>query len=504
MSDTDLQIERGKGGGLKLGCLLPGCGVILGVPLLLFAGAALWLRISESQARQQVQQRIDRLAAEAVPINNTTTDQWYRENTDATLTADWLEVIGTIESEKFLDSVKGVPIVSSDDTQLILKRNAAVDDNEIDGNASQSEPELTAREFLEQWSSLNDKVFDLASQQLQMEKAGYFPIQFDSLNTLLGNTQSMRSVARLIQLRAQVAILDEDSAKISDSIRALFGASRTIAREPTLVSQLVGIAIESMAVNLLKQSLERDVLVSQDLRQLLPLFLDRTEIDEHWTTAMVGERSMGLAVFDDPQKYASVPGLFRKEKDRLHYLELMDAILSAPTDDIDLFRKRIVECESNFDSLVKSGLMKKTELMITSLLLPAIATSGEAFIRRATQCRIASVAIGIRLHEDEQGDLPDSLIDLKPLGIDSDLLVPLGKQPFGYRRVDSKETMGAAEASAILWGFDPKHDNQTPAEPPPTVEPDPQPPGIVPPTGLPNPVNYEINQLWVWEFYPKG
>ena len=69
------------------------------------------------------------------------------------------------------------------------------------------------------------------------------------IDTLLPETQAVRSVARLLDADAAVRAYEGDLDGALDSCRAIIGAGRSIGDEPTLISTLVHIAIDSTAMS---------------------------------------------------------------------------------------------------------------------------------------------------------------------------------------------------------------------------------------------------------------
>ncbi len=444
------------------GCLTYGILFFIGLPFLLLAiGAALWVG-RESSARNQLNQQIDRLRGEGLPVDNASTQAYYEARTSAEDTAAWLAVLAELTSDPFSQSAAGVPIF----------------DGEVEagvpGPGESWAEEQTTRDFLNRWQSLHARTMRLATDAGPVR----FPIDFDSVNTLLPNAQNVRQAARLLSLRGQVAIYDRDSRMVRRSVESLLGCSNVCSGEPFLVSQLITFAIDGMALEVLQQAIRHDVLDDDDLKALLPKLLASTNIGNQWKHAMIGERAMMLPVFDDPSLagdhgVSTLPG---RSRDALVYLNYMSRVSAIPTEDIDEFRSEIAEQESELSNLLQGGMLQRYDTILTGLLTPSLAAAGDVFAKQATLHRLAALAIAVRLYEHEHGGWPQSLEDLAeyPL-INLERLVPPGGKPFGYRVDDS---------GATIWGFNLREETSTPAEPPPT--------GVDVPSS-------DTNQPWVWE-----
>ena len=455
------------------GCLLYGVGFFFGVPLLLLLVGFLIIAGRERSSKRKVNDRIEKIVAQRLPVNNDTMLSFTNSLTSKEDTKEWIAVLGELTSEEFTKSVTGVQHFDP----------AATEEMDVPGPGKAWANEKVTRDFLDKWSDLRSRISRLSQKQLEPgAKPVRFITAFDSMNTLLPHTQSMRSAARMLMLNGQVAVFDRNSARTRMSIEALFGCSRTVAGEPILVSQLVRVAIEGMGVGLLRSALEHDVLSEKDLIALLPRILEGTNISPQWKIAMQGERGLMLPLFENPEM---IDDMFRwlpgRSTDTLCFLDLMEQVLSVPDGDFDQFRGGLEKIEQEFRLKNDGPLLQKFDSAITSMTTPAVAAAGSAYIREATQRRMAAISIGIRLYEKRNGKMPVSLDDLKSLELgelqlDPAALLPPGGKPFGYR---------VEENQVLLWGFDFNQGSSTPAEPPSIAD------------GAPNAA---MNKLWIWTF----
>ncbi len=516
-----------------LGCWFWGFAFVVGLPLLLIVIGALVFVGRERSARRELASRLEQLVAEGMPIDDATlldfTDRMAsRENTDA-----WLGVLKQFGSKEFKEAVDGVPlfdpqiqvnvpppgeawpvdkwpaeqIATDGEVQLAeqvseqepaLQSELDAPSEEVGAIAGADEPgvglgspslvpdergvdEQTVRRFLANWSELHDRIWRLSMKQLEPNAKGVrFIEQFDSVNTLLPQTQNMREAARLLSLRGQLALYDRDSGQARKSIEALMGCSKTLSGEPIVVSQLVTTAIESLALELLKTGLEYDVFEEADLVALLPLFRSAIHICPEWKMAVQGERAMALTVFADPGKAGS--GNVRlpaRSRDALHYLDHMQRILAIPDDDFDRYLTQLETEEQVINDLAHGGLLTSFDTMLTSLMSPASGAIGSVFVRRAVQNRMLVLCIAARIYQQRNGSWPASLDDLKTLQFDGMVidpaeLLPAGGKPFGYK---------VEERRVVLWGGNPRLDAATPLEPLSVTEGDP---------------NAEENKIWIW------
>ena len=315
----------------KRSCLILSILIFVVLPFSLIAlGLLLWFG-RESSGRSQLKARIASLAKQGYPVDNASMESQYQDRADPTHTNAWLDVLSTITSPDFNASSKGVPYLGIDVEPPILKTD------------HWEEEEVTLA-FLEKWKSLHAEVLRLSVDA----KPVRFPIVFKSFATLLPETQNVRQLARLLQLHGRVGLRARDSAKVRDAIDGLLGQSRVNADEPFLVSQLVSMAIDGIAIGLLKDAIQHDALSESDLLVLLPKVLASTTIGKEWQTAIAGERGTALLYFQDPKEaqLLEVRSFPARSRDGLFYIELTQEVAEIPTEDIVEFKTKLADIES--------------------------------------------------------------------------------------------------------------------------------------------------------------
>lgn len=393
--------------------------------------------------------------------------QFYKDRTDPTNTVAWQGILATMASEDFASSLHGVAILSVANEEQIL-------------------PELEWKEeaaslaFLEKWKSLHSEAVQLSIDA----KPVRFPTVFDSFNTPLTEVQDLRQVARLLELQGRVGLRNRNSTVVRENVEALMGLSRVPTGYPFLVSQLVSIAIDGISIGLIKDAVEYNVLNEADLKVLLPKVLLAANIGNDWKETVAGERGMALPVFINPRKATSagLPSIPGRSHDALLYLDLTEGVMDVPLDNLVEFKAKLQSVEAKVQEIANANLLSKFDSIMTLQTLPAMGACGEAFIRRALQHRIAALAIGLRLHEDRNGSLPNSLEALSEIPLDLKRLSPTDKTPFGYRKDGG---------NAKLWGGSHKDTLSISAEPHPDQS-----------EGEDN-LAKSNRELWLWEL-PAG
>ncbi len=450
----------------KRSCLVLSILIFVVLPFsLLTLGLVLWYG-RESSAKSRLKARIASITKQGYPVDDASVDTFYKDRTDAANTEAWLAVLSTMTSQDFSESTNGVALLGAGIEAAIPILPEEEWKEEEDSLA-----------FLEKWKSLHSEVLRLSIDA----KPVRFPIVFDSFGTLLPQTQEMRQAARLLQLRGRVGLRAKDSAVVREAIDGLLGASRVNAGEPILVSQLVSIAIDFIAIGLLKDAIQVDALNEVDLQSLIPKVMANINIGKDWEMMVAGERAIALPVFADPRKakasgVASVPG---RSRDALFYLDLIDRVIELPANDLKEFKNKLNDVEAKTTAQANANWIAKFDSILTLQTTPAFTAVADAFVRRALQHRMAAMAIGLRLYEDRHGKFPKSLNDLSDLPMDVKPLSPTKERAFGYL---------LDRSNAKLWGGSYQDAFTIPAEPPVVV------------VGEPDTFGKEI---WLWEFQVK-
>lgn len=373
----------------------------------------------ESSGKRRLAARKANIVKQGLPIDDASLDKYYRDRTDPKNAAAWKSVFATMASEDFKSSLKGVAILSESSEQPIVPDHEWTE--EADSIA-----------FLKKWKTLHAEAVQLSIDAKPVQ----FPTVFDSFNTMLNEIQELRQVARLLELQGRVGLRARDSAIVRENIDASLGLSKVPSGSPTLVSQLVSIAIDGIGIGLLKDSLEYDVLNEADLKILLPKVQLDINLGDEWRMTIAGERAMALPVFSDPTKARAVglPSLPGRSHDALIYLDLSDEVMDFSTENLKEFKAKLQDMEDKVKGISNGNLISRFDSIMTMQTLPAMGACGEAFCRRALQHRMAALAIGLRLHEDRNASFPTTLEALTEIPLDIKRLMPTPTTSFGYRK----------------------------------------------------------------------
>jgi len=450
----------------KRSCLVPAILLLIAMPILFALVVALTWYAREAAAKSRLTDRTAKLRAQGDPVDNATMQIYYTDRTDATKTDAWLAILEFLKSPEFNESVTASP--------RLPYLGIAVDYQDVPLEGEWDD-EGSVRDFLMQWKMLHADITQLARNSAN-QKPVRFPMVFDGFKTLLPQVQEKRTIARLLSLYGSVALRDRDSAAVRLAIESILGTNQIVAGESYMVAQLVSAAVDSHAIMLLQQAIERDALSTTDLELLLPKVLAATAISDDWVSMLAGEIGSALPGFRNPSDAGfDTPFARSRYVDANHYLDVIQSFQQLDRSDLDEFRKQLKKCESAASDRMNSGWLAKMDSILTAQAMPSVTLVGEVFVRRAMAHRMASLGIGLRLYEDRHGELPKSLDELTELSLELEQLMPPGGQPFGYR-VDG--------TAATIWGFNLRTSESVASDPPVTSKDQP---------------DASENDQWVWK-----
>ncbi|GAA4455603.1 hypothetical protein [Novipirellula rosea] len=421
---------------------------VLGIPILLCSGTATWWFARQEIAAGKLASERAEIVARGLPIDNESIAEFRSERMSHKLSDRWMRLLDQFETEAFLKSCEGVPIVgvTEDEPSVALDSpNKYQDDIE---------------RFLEQWAGLRAELHEIT----EGSGAIWTEIEFDSFATLLPRVHSTRSAARLLSLEFKDAVRRDDREQAFHSIMATIGVARSLESEPILVATLVHLAISGMALDDLKLAVERDLFNEEQLLRLLDQLKSFDDFGTKYRLAIAGERAMSQPVFDNPGQLmdeGNESNLGARPIDALAALEFLEQAESIPTDNLTDFMVDADAFETHVDRQFKdAGWLQRWDTIMTSLTVPAVGAYATAIVRNTMQMRIAKLAIGLRLFQKPRSHWPDSLekLSVSSIGVELGPTEPIGDKPFGYR---------VENETAELWGFLPENaSDSTPDSPP--------------------------------------
>jgi len=260
-------------------------------------------------------------------------------------------------------------------------------------------------------------------------KESRYPIDMtQGIMTLLPDVGPLREAARLLRLQAALAADEGRPEDATRSVSAMLRLARSLDEEPILISALVRMSVDMMAVETTERVIARADVSAEQLSSLEAHVRDAMG-HRTFRRAIAGERAMAMSVFQDGSinlaamggpnaGFPSVPGF--TDRDHLAYLRLSAlgvTVLDDPTNPPDM--------DAALEELPRYCL-------ITRIVLPATDASAMSELRHEAMMRATLVGLAVKRYQLTNDDWPPSLDALKPTYLDHIPIDPFDGKPLRY------------------------------------------------------------------------
>ena len=287
-----------------------------------------------------------------------------------------------------------------------------------------------------------------------------------SFDMLLPEMQSLRKAAQLLVLKTRREAADGNAEDALRDVALIQRIGRHAASEPILISNLVGIAIDTMALDTLAQ-------VLPTLRKSDLAVLDAPEIRDLITTPpafashLYGEEAFGLSVFADladdqrsvnhlvyllgngqsqPSALRTLPlslpyRVFFLPADLAGYRSIMTQYQAAAsrTEPYPDLTKRI--------DAIETQTRDRSPGMLSSMIVPALGAVFKAQTRSIANHRAATALVAATKQRLETGDVPETLDQLA-----AQLVPPAARDPF---TADQPLVMKRTDDALLVYSIGP-------------------------------------------------
>jgi len=269
-----------------------------------------------------------------------------------------------------------------------------------------------------------------------------YPTQFsDGLAMIMNEVQDLRAAARALVLAAHVRAHDGDGPGALQALQTNLRLARSLHGYPVIIAQLVRSAIAGMTYSTLADLLPYLQVDDEELAEL-QLELARDNYDIALYDGLIGERAVGMAVLDDPQRLESELGqrgagarqwMWWADRDKALYLSQMRRVIDAShepwPDKLTTVNQVIEDYQSKVD---QAGPLMRLQYMLSGLLLPALHSVFHASARSVATRDAAIVVVAIERYRRAEGELPASLDAIVPTYLDSIPIDPFDGEPLRY------------------------------------------------------------------------
>ncbi len=285
------------------------------------------------------------------------------------------------------------------------------------------------------------------------------------VSIMLSTVQAMRTAGNCLSLRGFLYLGEGDVAGAWRECEAIYRFSQHTSHE-IMVSELVGIALGSVADRLALAILDSDRLTPELAREILAFQQSRSPRDTMVLAIDEGERLMFVtsvlqlagereaATIDEfvgsdmgPLKHVSVNWNVVLERGNAWYDRLVAA---TKLEDWSARRAAYREMESELDAWRDSMLTKLAAAVVSrsarsdamahllmAIFTPALSAAMEAEDRANTHLLLHQVAAALAVHRLERGAYPEQLDELVPGLLKTVPIDPYGR-PLVYRRTDQE------------------------------------------------------------------
>jgi hypothetical protein len=294
----------------------------------------------------------------------------------------------------------------------------------------------------------NTNAWDLLKQGSSLSQSRY-PIEFaKGKDTLFPHLPHVKQAGQAAAVFALGYADTQRGKEAGESVFITYSIARSLEDEPTLISQLVRLAVNELATRSLEQTVNRVALPPQSLTQLQDLLgrlADREASGESFNRGYVGEELTGLVIFDMPaeelQKAIESIGVNFPNGTNGSFANVQKTSLkNLPAERqfyVDNWNQVFAARKEPFPSRLKAGEPaadpRARQFPFNSIFILSPGNSSLKEAEDLTRLRLAQTALALERFRAAGGSrYPDTLADLCPKLLASVPEDPFDGQPLRY------------------------------------------------------------------------
>lgn len=383
--------------------------------------------------RAKLQARLDAISAAGYPVTCAELDDWYAMPESAENAADYMtEAFSHFHKLEEGEESELMPVVGR--AKLPLRTEALAEETKT---------------LITGYLADNEQTLELLHKGAAIEHSRY-PIDLSKgFEALMPYLSDIRTGTRLLKLEAVVHAENDKPQMAVGSIASSIGLARSLSKEPLLISQLVRIACQTLAVSTVERVINRTEFTDAQLVSLSRI-LANAEDPSAMVRAFAGERCVGASIFKMPA--AQIPRMLDMAGDRPHllgvlaislykfvgladmdaavYLDLMNDYIKA----MQLPPHQRQEAASAVDT--KFGEISRIHVFLR-VIMPALSRVTTLDVRTIAQVRTAQAGLAIERYHLATGKLPDSLSNLLPAYLDTTPKDPFDGKDLRYKKLET-------------------------------------------------------------------
>jgi len=395
---------------------------VLIILLLICVGAFALFRL---RLKSKLQARIDAIRTAGYPVTCSELDEWYKipdnvENAAYTI-IDALSYYKPWDKEKS----KSLPVVGQAE---LPARTEALDEE--------------TKALITQYVADNNEALKLLHAGASIEHCRY-PIDLSAgFDTISPYLSEMRKAVMLLKLEAILQAENGEGKSAILSTISIFGIARSLAREPSTISQMVRSACQSLATSTIEYCINRVELTDEQLVKLIE-GVHNSECISDMSCAFVGERCMGLSFFEAPESMNpdSIDGipvrpileLYKAvclaDADAIIYLDIMDGYIKATRLPPHKRQEVLKAIDTRLQSTSQIHILLHT-------IMPGLSRITSIELRTIAYLRTARTALAVQRYRLAAGKLPDALADFVPAYLDAVPTDPFDGNELRYKKLE--------------------------------------------------------------------
>lgn len=380
--------------------------------------------------KSKLHARLDAIRAAGYPATCAELDAWYTIPESAENAANsFIDSFSHYEKWEEKEKRKLLPIVG--EAELPLRTEPLAEETKA---------------LVTQYLADNQQALELLHKGAAIEHSRY-PVDLSKgFEALMPDLSNIRVGAFLLKLEAVVHAENEKPQMVTNSIKSMLGLAGSLSKEPILVSQLVRIACQALAVSALEHAINRTEFTDEQLVSLSGT-LANSEDPSAMTRAFAGERCAGASIFKMPA--AQIPrvtdggssplavvafALYKfaglADMDASIYLDLMNDYMKAIQLPPQKRREAADAVDARFEKTSRIHIL-------LHIIMPALSRCTTIDVRAAAQIRTARAGLAIERYRLAAGKLPDSLAELIPTYLDTVPKDPFDGKELRYKKLET-------------------------------------------------------------------
>jgi len=399
--------------------------ILIALLIIIVAGFVLFRLSLKSKLRA----KLDAISAAGYPVTWAELDDWYAIPESAENAADYIiDAFSHYHKQDDGEEFELMPVVGS--AELPPRTEPLAEE---------------AKTLITQYLADNRQALELLHKGAAIEHSRY-PVDLSKgFDVIMPYLSDIRKGAKMLQLEASLHAENAEPQLAGRSITSTFGLARSLSREPILVSQLVRIACQALAVSTLEHSVNRTEFTDEQLVNLSRTIANAEDLSG-MTRAFAGERCAGVSIFKAPASQivplfggSSRPRVFSialykfaglADTDAITYIDLMEGYIEAAQLPPHKRQSASDAIGAKIDTISQIHILLRT-------FMPALSRVTTIDIRTIAQLRTAQTGLAIQRYRLATGSLPDALSDLVPTYLEAVPKDPFDDKELRYKKLET-------------------------------------------------------------------